>query len=316
MMRTFQHPPGVVGRALRARTDIATELADPQWVDIIAGEYVRTMYPKGSWDDTSVRTIVGRWKLSLQVSETFAVTEGLSAVVATAGADLPDDYVAEHHHLYVEHGFLWLDRPIQDDVYPIPVHALTWHHGMGWSDRMGRNVPGIEINLWTEEHGRWGPSGSDFLPYGLPSLGFVIHGVGPGETVEVPNEKLSAVTRFVLALQMFMRQELPAVTRHQAPRADMKRLRRLGYAPDAVNVVDLRRRAPNPEREESTGRHLTERHIVRAHWRSYWVGPSHPHHPGGTEDTVRIWLYLMPFLRGPEDAPIRPTTERVHVVRR
>lgn len=67
-------------------------------------------------------------------------------------------------------------------------------------------------------------------------------------------------------------------------------------APVTVNVLPEIRRYQLGSR---TGRLITVRTIVAGHWRHQAHGPKH---------TLRKWLFIQPFCRGPEDAPlpIRP----------
>lgn len=317
--------PNIVRAALEAREQMDDHLRDPVYFRtvvepfsvIMAGMYAAPVMAE---------TLVVKWGRALRVGEVYAVTPDMFYLVERAGADLPDDYVAEHHHLHAEHGFLWLPENIIEPrgVGADPVSLMTWHNGTGVSHRVPGSIgtatraAGIEINLWHRERdGVLRPVGSDFLPYGIPALGWRSYGFEGEREILEPEQHLSNSTRFVLALQMLMRQELPSMTRWGVPRSDLRDLRRRAIPENDVTVIALRRRAytEHPDTEPS-GRHLSCRFIVRGHWARYWVGPTHPQHPGGTEDKVAIYLYRNPHYRGPEDAPLKVTPQRVHVVRR
>jgi hypothetical protein len=184
-----------------------------------------------------------------------------------------------------------------------------------------RRVAGMEINYWwrAPQSGLIVPVGSDFLPYGMTALGLVSHGYEDGQEVLREEDRLSDATRFVLALQLILRQELPTVARWNVPRSEVPGLRRAHLSLDPVLVIDLRRRkyVERPDSDDAhAGRKQRVRSVVRGHWHSFWVGPNHPQHPGHTEDKVLIQQWVLPYLRGPEDAPIKPRTDVVHVVRR
>lgn len=323
--------------ALAMRTTLAEHLTEPWYIRRILGHYSTSLteaYEVGDPDGITLRTrhpeqradaypewLAQKFAASLRIGEVYAISADMLTFAQQAGEDLPHDFVVEPHHLHAQHGFLVLPRPIRDKMageeVSAKIHALTWHHGTGstYRDEAGvvqahsRKASGVEINLWgwweDEETGRrfLGPVGSDFQPYGLPTLGYQ----GEGH--------LDPASRLVFALQMLMRQELPALTRHPIPKADLRSLRRLDLPGSSLTVIELRRRAPSKETGTS-GRHLTHRHYVRSTWAAYWVGPSHPQHPGGTEEKVRIYLYRVAHIRGPEDAPFAPTPARVHAIRR
>lgn len=80
--------------------------------------------------------------------------------------------------------------------------------------------------------------------------------------------------------------------------------------PDSgVQVIDLRRRSrssPSDEGASSPGRTLTQRVIVRGHWRHQACGPGH---------SERRLIWVDQHLRGPEDAEIKGV-HRVYFGRR
>lgn len=284
-----------------------------------------------------------KFQHSLRVGEVYTLSDDMMTFAVRAGEELPNEFAVEPWLLHAQHGFLVLPRGLRDAIAPLEgqgedprsvAWALSWHHGTGSTNRDSngvltnewRAVPGVEINLWGYWHndtsGRrfLGPAGSDFQPYGMPTFGYLSAVDVNGETITVgpptgPSgvPMLSPASRLVFALQMLMRQELPALTRGKIPKQEMRGIKRLELPP-GITVIELRRRAPSPETGTS-GRHLTHRHYVRGTWAAYWVGPSHAQHPGGTEEKVRIYLYRSPHVRGPEDAPFAPTPDRVHAIR-
>jgi len=333
--------PNLVRKALEARSHVAYWLQEPQYRQILSA-YIRMMWGRSTED--AIDSLRDKYLSSLRVGEMYAVADNIHPLLLAAADDLPDDYVAEPWHLHAQHGFLYFPEPLYED-YDLfdgenriarhdSIDFLTWHHGTGTTNRdangnlvdVERTVSGIEVNLWTLLRDRGEarylpePIGSDFLPYHLPSLGYRWHSDPrrlPAKAVRVPESRLSLTTRYVLALQIFMRQELPSIARWKPPRADAKRMRRLGLPDGDITVIDLRHRHYLPTDETGTsGRRQQVRSIVRGHYHRFWVGPNHEEHPGGTEERVLVWKYLLPYWRGPEDAPVKTTPDRVHVVRR
>lgn len=337
--RYAEERPPIVRRALDDRSRLAAMLDDPDYLTSVVAKYTRDM--NGSVAGS--QEMAEKWRLSLRVGEVFAVSPDMFHVVQAAARDLPRDYIMEHWHLYAEHGFLWLPQDIHEGIDPLsdsdgwpPISLATWHHGTGTTRRHFADdgqgglveslgevhaVAGMEINYWWKVPNRdlIVPVGSDFLPYGMTALGLVSHGYEGGREVLRHEDQLSDATRFILALQLILRQELPTVARWNVPRSDVSYLRRLRLNLDPVLVIDLRRRKylEHPDADDSAaGRKQRVRSVVRGHWHSFWVGPGHVHHPGGTEDKVLIQQWVMPYMRGPADAPLKPRTDTVHVVRR
>jgi len=334
--------PGIVKDLLTFKANLAVELKDDpgdryaRWLNnpdnagatgTIVNHYKSG--PLGLPMDDAKR-LMAKWALSLEVSENIAVSRDLCDLIGAAGEDLPDDMVTHHHHLFAEHGFVWMEKPIQDEVGEHPIVALSWHNGIGWSNRTatrgngGGMLPGIEINLWTmaEDIPVLLPGGADFLPYGLPSFGWIVDGEhrvpNPEWDMDLPASSLSRVSRFVITMQAFLRDELPAVARFPAPRSSAALMRRLDWPEPSVTVIDLRKRAKRPtfaNDAEEAAWHLQNRHIVRGHWAKRHVGPTHPSHSGDGDQKETIYVYINPYIKGPEDAPFI-MSEKVNALRR
>lgn len=110
-----------------------------------------------------------------------------------------------------------------------------------------------------------------------------------------------------IALWLLMRQ--PVLDTTEAPLTDRNRGRwQRRNIPGRVSVVRLRRRAsanaPTPHPGE-TAASWSCRWIVRGHWHPYRTGP------GRTEIT---WRLVHPYVKGPENKPLRESPRRVYRV--
>ena len=112
------------------------------------------------------------------------------------------------------------------------------------------------------------------------------------------------------ALQAFWRLGHQFVRSRQrlsrARRREAQRLARVTEEQAAVTVLRLRR--TRPSREEPEGQHPVDwscRWIVRGHWRDQWC-PSEQRHRQ---------TYVSPYIKGPEDQPLRITERVVEFVR-
>lgn len=304
----------IARRLLRDKQQLAGDLANPAMLGL-HGQLAQAMHANsghGVLPDGAVEQLRQKWIRSLSVAEDYAVSARIHPLLLAASEDLPDDYAVEHHHLHAEHGFLWLEDAITDEVQGPGVRVLTWHAGTGYSSRAGGTVPGLEVNVWSEALFNGVvvliPVGADFLPWGMPSAGW------QGITDDIERH-LSLATRYVLAFQTFVRMELPAMERVPLPRSQRRPMERLGLSPErGLTIIDLRHRKPS-NRGDGGERTLTVRHVVRGHWHAYHVGPSHPLHSKTHDDTERVHIYVHPFLRGDENLPLA-MTDRVHLARR
>lgn len=100
------------------------------------------------------------------------------------------------------------------------------------------------------------------------------------------------LTQFLQALWRFQAQKLAAIERPHVPKTALKTLMRRQMHLGPVSVIKLRKR----ERGNETGAQyvLSHRFVVRGHWRRQWY-PSEQRHKS---------IYIQPFLKGPEDAPL------------
>jgi hypothetical protein len=92
----------------------------------------------------------------------------------------------------------------------------------------------------------------------------------------------------------------------QRPQRQMWRdANRKGIAHKEVTVITLRRGRSGPY--EETGRSLEVRFVVRGHWRNQPYGPR--------DDPYYRQIWIAPYVKGPEDAPLRLTTRAWEFVR-
>lgn len=100
------------------------------------------------------------------------------------------------------------------------------------------------------------------------------------------------------------RREIRSATGQSASKDDS------GTDPDAVSIIELRRLRNSDgslaERDSGSGRHYDKRFWVSAHWRQQACGPGRK---------LRKPVWISPFIKGPDGAPLADTT-RVYVWRR
>ncbi|GAA4846290.1 hypothetical protein [Kitasatospora terrestris] len=145
--------------------------------------------------------------------------------------------------------------------------------------------------------------GDTSLTIGQPALFPFI----PASKAPSVHRSLDVTDRFIRTLRsswLLMQQPLAADQVVEPRRSTQKRLRRAGYDPGPVRVIELRRPQGAPG-EASEGRDWQHQWIVRGHWRQQWYPSRQVHRP--------VWI--APHVKGPEGAPMIGG-EKVHVWRR
>jgi hypothetical protein len=103
---------------------------------------------------------------------------------------------------------------------------------------------------------------------------------------------LESILRIVRAAWLLMQQPLARASDAHPDRTAQKRLRRAGYEPQRIRVIELRRPAHSGSGDGS--REFHHQWIVRGHWRQQWYPLREVHRP--------VWI--APHIKGPEGAPL------------
>lgn len=223
-----------------------------------------------------------------------------------AGADaLPDDAdgLMSREVFPVPCGWVWLaaevpvmvaDRLEQNGHAPLRAFA--------WSTEAEYVLFEFFAFARTSRGPRLAPTELGLYPYpGGPSITPRLGGAPPPEPAP-----LAPTARFAFSFLLFVRQRLLRTRPAPIDRAARRRVDRLapGHQP-IVRVVELRRRVA-----EVRGDHGHEdiawtcRWLVRGHWRRQWCPTIRAHKP--------IWI--TPYVKGPEDKPLKPARATVFAV--
>jgi hypothetical protein len=176
--------------------------------------------------------------------------------------------------------------------------AFTW-----WlQDDDGDDENFVELIFFTGERGRllqpWSATvWSSCLP--LSHLRHV--------SVDSPEYRASAhvLGSLLVAFGLFIQQKLLAATPQQAERHTRKRLAKLGWeAEPIVRVIHLRRRQTQQGAVPRTAQDWSCRWVVRGHWRQQFYPSRQTNHP----------LWITPYVKGPDEKPLKPTRATVFAV--
>lgn len=113
------------------------------------------------------------------------------------------------------------------------------------------------------------------------------------------------LSRIIWATILLMGQEIVSTSRSTHSKAESKVLRRR-RANDVLTVITLRRKRVVGEDGQGAGHEYDHRWLTRGHFAWRHCGESHPMaQPYEKGYRARVWIN--PYLKGPEDAPVRVT---------
>lgn len=109
--------------------------------------------------------------------------------------------------------------------------------------------------------------------------------------------------RYVIAMCLLMEQRILTTRREPLDRARRRRIARAGLERDHLQVVTLRRyQERGADAEHAAEVDWSCRWIVRGHWRQQYYASTGEHRP----------KWIMPFVKGPEDKPMKDDQRRVY----
>ncbi len=248
----------------------------------------------------------------------YFVSTAMLRLWETAAADLPDLALAPSM-VPAPSGFVYLETPWVIDASPWPpgsdqpdaLAAFSWEQGairtLTRTDQPHLMVSTYRASL---EGGIPQLASAIEWPYGEPWEGWGRPDNWPTTEKEGPvyrPQRGRSERRAVLAFFLLVAQKLWSTVPHAAAREVRRRAARL--LPDLlcpqVEVVQLRRRvaASGPE----VGTREVEwscQWFVQGHWRQQWYPSTEQHRP--------IWV--LPYVKGPEDKPLKPPSTKLFAV--
>lgn len=206
-------------------------------------------------------------------------------------------------------GFCWLARPLKlpspkpTDV-GVPMVAFSWlshEEGIYLSTYLPdpRKLSGVPT---ISGHWRYGQSHEQMLA-DLQEIAY--QKSIDSEMADLYRRRATLQLQYVAAGIAFMLQKIFHAHSEQAPRQTRKRaLASLPHAP-LIRVVELRRvRPPEQTRVDHDPVEWSCRWIVEGHWREQYYPSTGEHRP----------LFILPYVKGPEDRPLKPPRAKVFAV--
>jgi hypothetical protein len=265
----------------------------------------------------------------LRYAQTYFLACDLAAGLAVSSEALPNMPIG-HDTLSYRTGWLWLEDPLtieglrlwddrdHDDAL---LRAIAWSESfMEPSGRVYATFHGpIEstarphgislFGFFECGHGDHAPN-PELIHFDTWSFGVLIEDLGPDltEWMELNKSQLLVlfVRRFFVSFSLFVAQKIVIFETLRAERHARKRLEHQGWSDEPlVRVVRLRRTdhlSSSPESSEPV--EWSCQWVVRGHWRQQFYPSKHANQP--------IWI--TPYVKGPEDKPLKPPRATIFAV--
>jgi len=296
------------------------------------------------------------WEHELQIArdaEAYSFSGQALEAIKLASKSLPNDVTLEGENIPGDgQGFWWFDPPlpVQTSNTNEFVHAMLFGMHVTVSKEEEARVMRIDnefselegpLNAWMDfstwtlnEKGTMVPSTTWSWKIGTP-IEELIYNVGlsydksygPGGKLEKSQSvtygkegttnAIRQLSQFFLASCVWIKQDIIEAAPQHVERHLAKRLQReIKSAKRAtVKVIALRRKHiqhtadddMKPTDGESKPREWTCQWVVSGHWRNQPFGP---------ERSAHKLIYINPFVKGPDDKPLKPVQKKVYAVMR
>jgi hypothetical protein len=231
-------------------------------------------------------------------------------LIEAGGREIPPLQLRPHY-LPTDAGFVWFERPLSlptgENLPRIDMTSLGWW-GLG-EDTQGRGGAFFFVGM-QQQPGRGSTPATSFtwvwdqdqhwvLREGFPSIGAI---------APVLIERVRTELNLVAAFVAFMDQRIVVPTEERLQRPERRRLERMGVPRETVSVMRIRRPTTYPQHGgERDAVDWSCRWIVSGHWRQQACGPRR---------RLRRPLWVTPYVKGPQDKPLKPEARRVFAVAR
>lgn len=268
-----------------------------------ADDKFRVTRPGPQIPEDAYRTFADHIASGLEVADLYYVSRDFTHLAITSGQELTDVSLTREE-LPSAFGFLVWEEPIEEAERIMGFKA--GFRSVSWTLVPG----GVWVNFYVQPE-----DGDPDYRYREPALSKLI-ALSPGTGLPfinlgpVPEEPQSGLLTTLLATWFLMTQ--PGVGQETIQHADkglQRAYKRAGRKTPDVRVIDLRRRS-QAERDAAAAageiRKISVRFLVRGHWKRQAYGPAR---------SLRKTIYVAPFMKGPDGAPLKIDIPTVKVLR-
>lgn len=250
-----------------------------------------------------------RMAFSIEVAELYWISSDFTTLAIAAGQDLKDLTVSRDD-IPSSSGLIIWETPIGEIERPYGTASIRC---MSWDVIPG----GVQINAYLQVEDA-DPTITDVAAIRAEVGHFIAPNLGSGLPFEgwegmAISDEFRAKGNFTLTLlATWLLINQPGVATQLSAPVDKKLARaakRAGHRLPDVRLIDLRRHAkPKEQAVESapTGRTVSVRFMVKGHWKKQAYGPKRG---------MRKQIYISPFLKGPDSAPLKVAATTVKVLR-
>ena len=319
----FEPEPKPVGRCSEA-LDKQVELGDfwssPEIRERFEAITAKRLADRGSYYQAG--QIAGMILPPLLRGETFYWSEPICGLIESAARSIPETWTLREEALEPLHAFAWLARPISIPSSEAPVCAIGWFPARRQDGRVEEFIPPYERPILTDPNRDalclvfFSSSSSLPVPFPMTLAFWPIMAQLRQVQAELEHESAGSdlhngftireKAALFATMVAFLEQRILLSSRFLADRASRRRRRKARQSPpsEEIHVVRLRHVA---YRGEGGDRDIqwTCQWIVRGHWRNQWHPSQKHHHP----------KWIAPYVKGPEDKPLRKPGRLFAVVR-
>lgn len=265
------------------------------------------------------------WQLQMAAGlaggECFYWAGPMLDLVYTASQSLPENWTLMPNALPAPCGFFWFAKPVY--MGEDKIRVLSWLPRV--KERSGTFLylvppyqqlpaftPGddsVEVLFYmegTDDERIWPPFPFSALsfPFGYSMKEKEERASELGSWSRTP-ERLHQKTKLFASMVAFLQQRILITSRRWPGRATRRRAEKEGRAESAINVIKLRKAIQRPHKGEHELVEWSCQWLVSGHWRDQWYPSIRRNQP--------IWI--APYIKGPEDKPLRHPERLFAVVR-
>lgn len=246
----------------------------------------------------------------LRYAETFCLDGAAATLVHQGSETMPTEAILDASVIPARYGFLLSSSAhafiVDSNTGMHGIRGFLWQHTTAQADGRGGILllpvctTGQAFNALTIDYVLQWPYGVSLAESAQRNAELL------GERQNLVSAGNGTVLSLFLAFCLFVQQRLLTMPSVRADRPARRRLEHAGWtAEPVIRVILLRRR-------ETNGQHVTEptdhewscQWLVRGHWRQQFYPSKHLNQP--------IWI--TPYVKGPEDKPLKPPRATVFAV--
>lgn len=278
----------------------------------LAGMTLSGSTATGVTDEEAKNTLYGATVHTLKSGDPFYWDASTCELVAATANEMPL-MTLRPEDLITPFGFCWFARPLPLTTpgyvgRDLPLVGYAWGTVPGNGAMLMPFVPSPKRHAGAPSQLTMWRFGDD-----IEKLSQSVRDLARREA-QLQDKELHAVRRveqmrYIAACMAFMNQRILTQRGERADRSTRRRLERAGWTHEPeIKVITLRRASNRDAQQEST-RDPVEwscRWIVSGHWRRQFYLSTGEHRP----------VFVLPYIKGPDEKPLRATADRVFVVSR